>query len=218
MTKARKLAGAAAKRRPATTVMEPAIDLADLQELMGKFAQVAEIAGRMDDVDEFDIDNVLNRDVDDIEVPIEQLPHGEGLPLPAYQSENCAGMDIAAAIAADSPVTLLPGARALVPTGFALQLLPGLEAQVRPRSGLALKHGVTVLNSPGTIDADYRGEVGVLLINHGTEPFTINRGDRIAQLVFAVVAPVAFIEEARLEKTVRGDGGWGSTGKSSTRK
>ena len=152
------------------------------------------------------------------DVIIQRLPHGEGLPLPAYQSENAAGMDLCAAVPAGTPLTLAPGARVLVPTGFALQIPPSFEGQVRPRSGLALKHGVTVLNSPGTIDADYRGEVGVLLINHGSEPFSIHRGDRVAQLVFGVAVPVILIEQARLAETARGKGGFGSTGKTATRK
>ena len=116
---------------------------------------------------------------------VERLPHAEGLPLPAYETPGSAGMDLRAAVAEEAPVTLAPGARALIPTGLRIALEPGFEAQVRPRSGLALKHGITCLNSPGTIDSDYRGEVGVILINHGQEPFVIRRGERIAQLVIA---------------------------------
>ena len=148
-------------------------------------------------------------------VAIKRLPHGESLPLPAYQTEGASGVDLTAAVPEESPLTLAPGARALVPTGIVMQIPPGCEGQVRPRSGLALKHGVTVLNAPGTIDSDYRGEIGVLLINHGTEPFTIARGDRIAQLVFSIVVPVIYIEEAMLVETKRGAGGFGSTGKRS---
>ncbi len=141
-----------------------------------------------------------------------QLPHGRGLPLPAYQSDGAAGMDLLAAVAKDSPLMLAPGARALVPTGLVMELPRGCEAQVRPRSGLALRHGVTVLNSPGTIDSDYRGEVGVLLINLGDEPFTIRRGERIAQLVVQRVERAELREARRIETTRRGAGGFGSTG------
>jgi dUTP pyrophosphatase len=143
-------------------------------------------------------------------VRIVRLPHGRGLALPAYQSEGAAGMDLLAAV--DSPVSLAPGARALVPTGLVLELPPGFEAQVRPRSGLALRHGITVLNSPGTIDSDYRGEVGVLLANLGDQVFAIARGERIAQLVVQRVERVELIEAARPSKTSRGAGGFGSTG------
>lgn len=141
-----------------------------------------------------------------------RLPHAQGLALPAYASEGAAGADLSAAIADPVAITLAPGERALVPTGFALQLPAGYEAQVRPRSGLAIRHGVTVLNSPGTIDADYRGEVQVILINLGSEPFTLRRGDRIAQLVVAPVSRAAFVEEVNLDETKRGAGGFGSTG------
>lgn len=141
-----------------------------------------------------------------------RLPHAQGLALPAYASEGAAGADLSAAIADPDGITLAPGERALVPTGFALQLPAGYEAQVRPRSGLAIRHGVTVLNSPGTIDADYRGEVQVILINLGSEPFTLRRGDRIAQLVAAPVSRAAFVEEVSLDETKRGAGGFGSTG------
>jgi dUTP pyrophosphatase len=131
-------------------------------------------------------------------------------PLPRYQSDDAAGLDLAAAL--DAPVVLAPGERRLVPTGLALAIPPGFEGQVRPRSGLALRHGVTVLNGPGTIDADYRGEVKVLLINHGAEPFTIAPGDRIAQLVVASFARVELELVEDLDPTARGDGGYGSTG------
>ena len=141
---------------------------------------------------------------------VQRLPHGGGLPLPAYATADAAGMDLVAAVA--EPMTLAPGARALVPTGLSIALPRGFEAQVRPRSGLALKHGVTVLNAPGTVDADYRGEVGVILINHGDAPFTIARGDRIAQMVIAPVAAATVAETDALPATSRGAGGFGSTG------
>lgn len=146
-------------------------------------------------------------------VQVKRLPHGEGLPLPAYQSLDAAGVDLTAAIPDNAPLVLAPGKFASVPTGLALALPPGTEAQVRPRSGLAAKHGVTVLNAPGTIDADYRGEVAVLLVNHGDAPFTIRRGERIAQLVVAPVTRVSFELADTLPATVRGDGGFGSTGR-----
>ena len=145
-----------------------------------------------------------------VTVPVTRLPHGEGLPLPEHASAHAAGMDLLAAV--EMPLVLQPGGRALVPTGIALALPPGHEAQVRPRSGLALKHGVTVLNSPGTVDADYRGEVGVILANLGAEPVTVTRGMRIAQLVVAPHARVAWEERDSLETTERGAGGFGSTG------
>jgi dUTP pyrophosphatase len=145
-------------------------------------------------------------------VRVLRLPHGAGLPLPSYQSKHAAGLDLVAAVPREQPVKLPPGARALVPTGFALELPQGYEAQVRPRSGLALKAGVTLLNSPGTIDADYRGEVMVILINHGTEPFLVQRGDRIAQLVVAPVSHVEIVAAEALAETERGQGGFGSTG------
>jgi len=147
-----------------------------------------------------------------IEVQIARLPHGHDLPLPAYQSEHAAGMDLIAAVPKDAPLTLAPGARALVPTGIAIALPEGTEAQVRPRSGLAVKHGLTVLNAPGTIDADYRGEVQVLLINLGQEPVTVTRGTRIAQLIIATIGRALLREVAMLETTPRGAGGFGSTG------
>ena len=143
-------------------------------------------------------------------VGVQVLAHGEGLSLPAYATPQSAGVDLAAAITQD--ISLAPGARTLVPTGLALALPPGYEAQVRPRSGLALKNGVTVLNSPGTIDADYRGEVGVVLINHGDQPLIIERGMRIAQLVVAPVIQVEFDVRDSLDETARGAGGFGSTG------
>jgi dUTP pyrophosphatase len=144
---------------------------------------------------------------------IQRLPHSEGLALPAYETTGSAGMDLRAAVPADAPLTLAPGARALTPTGLKIALEPGWEAQVRPRSGLALKHGVTCLNSPGTIDSDYRGEVGVILINHGAEPFVIQRGERIAQLVIAQHAQALIAEVDSLDETARGAGGFGSTGR-----
>ena len=145
-------------------------------------------------------------------VPITRLPHGEGLPLPAYETAQAAGMDLRAAVPEDEPLILRPGDRHPVPTGLAFALPEGFEAQVRPRSGLAAKHGVTCLNSPGTVDADYRGEVKVILINLGEEDFTIRRGDRIAQLVIAPVVQASWAEVASLDETARGEGGFGSTG------
>jgi dUTP pyrophosphatase len=153
-----------------------------------------------------------------VEVRITRLPHGQDLPLPQYQSELAAGLDLMAAVPADKPVTIAPGARALIPAGIAIALPPGTEAQVRPRSGLAFKNGITVLNSPGTIDADYRGEVGVVLINHGAESFVVTRGMRIAQMVIASVARATLQEVKTLDDTVRGSGGYGSTGGASDRK
>jgi dUTP pyrophosphatase len=143
-----------------------------------------------------------------IEIAIQRLPNGGGLPLPAYASDGAAGMDI---VSAES-LTLRPGSRHAVATGFAIAIPPGFEVQVRPRSGLALKNGITCLNSPGTIDSDYRGEVKVILANLSDEPFVINRGDRIAQLVPAPVQRAAFAEVAVLDDTARGAGGFGSTG------
>lgn len=149
----------------------------------------------------------------EIVVPVERLPHAADLPLPAYATEDAAGMDLLAAVPAGRPLVLEPGAVALVPTGIRLALPRGYEAQVRPRSGLALRHGVTVLNAPGTIDADYRGEVGVILINHGRVSFVMERGMRVAQLVVAKIARLRW-REARLDEDVtgRGGGGFGSTG------
>ena len=148
-----------------------------------------------------------------IKVDIQQLPHGEGLALPVYQSAHAAGLDLLAAVPEGAPLILSPGQRALVPTGLTIALPPGYEAQVRPRSGLASKHGVTVLNAPGTIDADYRGEIGVLLINHGEAPFAIRRGERIAQMVIAPVLRAELIPAISLSTTERGGGGFGSTGR-----
>jgi dUTP pyrophosphatase len=148
-----------------------------------------------------------------IQVNIRQLPHAEGLPLPAYQTAHAAGLDLLAAVPESAPMVLPPGKHALVPTGLAIALPEGFEAQVRPRSGLAAKHGVTVLNSPGTIDADYRGEIQVILINHGAEPFIIRRGERIAQMVIAPVVQAALVPVTSLPETDRGSGGFGSTGR-----
>jgi dUTP pyrophosphatase len=148
-----------------------------------------------------------------IKIDIRQLPHGEGLALPAYQSAHAAGLDLLAAVPEGAPIVLAPGKHALVPTGLTIALPPGYEAQVRPRSGLAAKHGVTVLNAPGTVDADYRGEIGVLLINHGDLPFPIRRGERIAQMVIASVVRAELSPVAALSATDRGDGGFGSTGR-----
>lgn len=146
-------------------------------------------------------------------VRVERLPHAEGLALPAYETAGSAGMDLRAALPASEPVILAPGERKLIPTGLKIALEPGYEAQVRPRSGLALKHGVTCLNSPGTIDSDYRGEVGVILINHGQIAFEIQRGERIAQMVFAPYAQAVMAEVEALDETARGAGGFGSTGR-----
>jgi dUTP diphosphatase len=146
------------------------------------------------------------------EVQVQRLPHGKDLPLPSYQSAHAAGLDLIAAVPADSPLTIAPGRRMLVPTGIAIALPPGTEAQVRPRSGLAVKHGLTVLNAPGTIDADYRGEVQVLLVNLGADPVSITRGMRIAQLVIAAVARIELREVPSLDQTPRSGGGFGSTG------
>jgi dUTP pyrophosphatase len=148
-----------------------------------------------------------------IKLEVHQLPHGEGLPLPAYQSADAAGLDLLAAVPEDAPMILDAGKHALVPTGLIVALPRGFEAQVRPRSGLAARHGVTVLNAPGTVDADYRGEIGVLLINHGDAPFTIRRGERIAQMVIAPVTHAELAAVPRLSTTDRGSGGFGSTGR-----
>lgn len=150
-----------------------------------------------------------------VQIAVQRLPHAEGLPLPAYATADAAGLDLVAAIDINETITLGSCERALVPTGLVLQFPQGYEAQVRPRSGLALKHGVTVLNSPGTIDADYRGEVRVILINLGQEPFSLRRGDRIAQLVLAPVMRADLVEVTTLDPTGRGAGGFGSTGISS---
>jgi len=146
-----------------------------------------------------------------VRVALLRLPEGDGLPLPAYMTAGAAGADVRAAVAED--VTLAPGARALVPAGFSLALPSGFEAQLRPRSGLALRFGVTLLNSPGTIDADYRGPVGVILINLGNKPFVVRRGDRIAQLIVATVVRAVFDDVAAHEETARAAGGFGSTGR-----
>ena len=148
-----------------------------------------------------------------VTVELQQLAHAEGLPLPAYQTIEAAGLDLMAAVPDGEPLTLAPGQYALVPTGLAIALPAGHEAQVRPRSGLAAKHGVTVLNSPGTIDADYRGEIKVILINHGAAPFVIKRGERIAQMVIAPMVQAALVPVATLSATDRGTGGFGSTGR-----
>jgi dUTP pyrophosphatase len=147
-----------------------------------------------------------------VEVAIRRLAHAEGLPLPAYETAGAAAMDLRAAVEAGEPFTLAPGARAAIPTGFCIALPQGYEAQVRPRSGLALNSGITCLNSPGTVDADYRGEVKVILANHGAEPFHIRRGDRIAQMVVAPVTRASWREVDSLDATARGEGGFGSTG------
>ena len=146
-------------------------------------------------------------------IPIVRLPHAEGLPLPAYETALAAGMDLRAAVPEDEPLMLRPGARFAVPTGLSMAIPAGFEGQVRPRSGLAFKHGVTCLNTPGTIDADYRGEVKVILINHGPEDFVIRRGERIGQLVVAPVVQATWAEVASLDETERGVGGFGSTGR-----
>jgi dUTP pyrophosphatase len=141
-----------------------------------------------------------------------RLPHAADLPLPQYQSAHAAGLDLQAAVPSDAPIKIAPGSRAMIPTGIAVALPPGTEGQVRPRSGLAARHGITVLNSPGTIDADYRGEIQVILVNLGSEPFAVERGMRIAQLVIARVEQAKLIESVSLEPTERASGGMGSTG------
>ncbi len=148
-----------------------------------------------------------------LQIPVRRLPHGEGLPLPRAQTDGAAGMDLVAALPADAPVTLAPLARAAIPTGLELAIPPGYEGQVRPRSGLAMKHGLTVANAPGTIDSDYRGEIKVLLINLGDTPVLIARGERIAQLVIAPVTVADLITVDKLDETTRGIGGFGSTGR-----
>lgn len=148
-----------------------------------------------------------------MEIRIKRLPHAGDLPLPSYQSSGAAGLDLVAALVPDAKEILRPGERRLVPTGLVLEIPPGFEAQVRPRSGLALRHGVTVLNTPGTIDSDYRGEVGVILINLGPEPFEIGRGDRIAQMVIAPAIQARLVAVEDLSETGRGAGGFGSTGR-----
>jgi dUTP pyrophosphatase len=148
-----------------------------------------------------------------IKIDVQQLPHAEGLALPAYQSSHAAGLDLLAAVPEQTPMVLAPGQHAMIPTGLVIALPDGFEAQVRPRSGLAAKHGVTVLNSPGTVDADYRGEINVLLVNLGAAPFTIRRGERIAQMVVAPVTRVELVPATSLSSTDRGSGGFGSTGR-----
>ncbi len=150
----------------------------------------------------------------DVSVAVVVLPHGRGLKFPAHATPDSAGLDLRAAVPESEPLTLEPGAFALVPTGLQIRLPEGMEGQVRPRSGLAFKHGVTVLNSPGTIDRDYSGEVGVLLVNHGRQPFVVERGERIAQLVVARYERVRMAEAESLDATARGAGGFGSTGTS----
>ncbi|MDX2158453.1 MAG: dUTP diphosphatase [Hyphomicrobiaceae bacterium] len=147
-----------------------------------------------------------------VEVKLVRLDHAQGLALPAYATTGAAGLDLVAALGAETPITLAPMARALVPTGLVIELPEGFEAQVRPRSGLALRHGITVLNSPGTIDADYRGEVQVILVNLGAEPFTVSRGERIAQLVIAPVMRAELVVAREVSASGRGTGGFGSTG------
>jgi dUTP pyrophosphatase len=148
-----------------------------------------------------------------VRIGLKWLAHGAGLPLPRQQTAGAAGLDLAAAIDEDMVLTIAPGDYAMVPTGLAIALPQGYEAQIRPRSGLAAKHGVTVLNSPGTVDADYRGEVKILLINHGKQDFTLRRGERIAQMVVAPVGAVELVEIDELDATERGTGGHGSTGR-----
>lgn len=150
---------------------------------------------------------------DPIKVDVRQLPHAEGLPLPSYQSAQAAGLDLIAAIAEHAPLVLAARQYAMIPTGLVIALPDGFEAQVRPRSGLAARHGVTVLNSPGTVDADYRGEINVLLVNLGSEAFTIRRGERIAQMIVAPVTRVELVRAESLPATTRGSGGFGSTGR-----
>jgi dUTP pyrophosphatase len=150
--------------------------------------------------------------VSKIQLQVLRLAHGADLPLPSYQSEGAAGLDLLAAVAADAPVVIAPGRRALIPTGLAIALPAGTEGQVRPRSGLAARHGVTVLNSPGTIDADYRGEIQVILVNLGQDSFIVTRGMRVAQLIIAPAMQVTICETANLNETTRGVAGFGSTG------
>ena len=149
-----------------------------------------------------------------VEVAVTRLPHGADLELPSYETADAAGMDLRAAVTDD--VVLAPGERALIPTGLAIALPSGYEAQVRPRSGLALRNGISLVNTPGTIDADYRGEVGVIVINHGAEPFTVDRGMRVAQMVIAPVTQATWLETDNLSDTARGAGGFGSTGTTGT--
>ncbi len=148
-----------------------------------------------------------------VTLALRRLPHADGLALPAYETEGAAGMDLRAAVPQDAPVTLQPGERQMIPTGLSMAIPPGYEVQVRPRSGLAAKHGLTCLNSPGTVDSDYRGELKVILINLGREAFVVQRGERIAQMVVAPVTRGVFEEVDVLPETVRGEGGFGSTGR-----
>ena len=150
---------------------------------------------------------------DNISIDLVWLAHGKGLPLPRQQTPGAAGLDLAAALAPDEVIEIAPGAVAMIPTGLTIAIPQGYEAQIRPRSGLAARHGVTVLNSPGTVDSDYRGEVKVLLINHGNAPFPVRRGERIAQMVVAPVSRVILEERETLDATERGEGGYGSTGR-----
>ena len=182
----------------------PSDNAIDAVHILSGLAELADKFGLMDDAEDSEAES--------LGISILRLPHAAGLPLPTRHSEGASGLDLCAAVPAAQPVILAPGARALIPTGFAIEIPPSFEGQVRPRSGLALKHGVTVLNAPGTIDSDYRGEISVLLINHGTEPFSISRGDRIAQLVFGMIVRAEAVEEATLEESERGSGGFGSTG------
>ena len=147
-----------------------------------------------------------------VKVDVKRLEHGAGLDLPGYESDGAAGMDLRAAVDENAPIVIEPGRHDLIPTGLAIALPAGYEAQVRPRSGLAARHGVTVLNAPGTIDADYRGEIKVILINHGSAPFTVERGERIAQMVIAQVTRAELVEASDLDSTSRGSGGFGSSG------
>src|SRR6476469_3262785 len=148
-----------------------------------------------------------------VKIKITRLPHGADLPLPAYQSADAAGLDLMAAVPADTPVVIAPGGRAQIPTGISIALPRGTEGQVRPRSGLAARHGISVLNTPGTVDADYRGEIQVILVNFGRESFVVERGQRIAQLVIAPIFHAQLLEQQKLSKTKRGTTGFGSTGK-----
>jgi dUTP pyrophosphatase len=150
--------------------------------------------------------------MNELQLQVMRLPHGADLPLPSYQSSGAAGLDLLAAVAADAPIILAPGRRALIPTGLAVALPSGTEGQVRPRSGLAARHGITVLNSPGTIDSDYRGEIQVILVNFGQDSFSVTRGMRIAQLIITPVLRVTIHDITKLDETTRGVGGLGSTG------
>jgi len=201
----------ASSRKPAAKPRgDPSDNAVDAVHILSGLAEIADRFGLMEDTED--------GEAEPLEVAVLRLPHAQGLPLPARQSQGASGLDLCAAVPAGQPLTLAPGARALIPTGFAMEIPPSFEGQVRPRSGLALKHGVTVLNAPGTIDSDYRGEISVLLINHGTEPFSISRGDRIAQLVFGMIVRAEAVEDATLEESARGSGGFGSTGMKSPKR